>query len=99
MAALAFQPSNVTVNAGTVVFFLVNGEEPLPADADVLRKYDRMHEFALAGSKGLTIALSGRVEPQRAVAMTIEALPPGSYTFACTLHGQLKMRGTLEVTA
>lgn len=98
MAALAFQPSEVTVKAGSVVFFLVNGEQPLPAEVDSKRKFDRTHQFALVGSTGTTIALSGQVEPQRSVAMTIDEIPPGSYQFNCTRHGQLKMRGTLEVT-
>ena len=98
MAGATFDPSELTVKAGRVVFFLVNDDEPAPPDVEAFRRRDRRHEMALAGSVGVTIALSGHVEPQQAVAMTVESIPPGRYTFRCTIHGQLNMSGTLEVT-
>lgn len=52
------------------MLFLANGEDPVPPHAHAQDRIDRQHEMALAGPAGLAIAVSGRVDPQRAVVMT-----------------------------
>lgn len=99
MTRYRFDPSNLEVKAGTVVFFLKNTD--VPADDDPLDAGERKHTLAVVGPTGLTIAVSDRVEPQRAAVFTVESLAPGSYGIRCAIggHARIGMVGTLDVIA
>lgn len=99
MANWAFEPSTVTVTAGTAVIFLINGDpEPTePGQCMFPDCYD--HSMKLTGPSGAVLAESTRLAPGHVALFTIDALPAGEYSFHCPIltHAGHGMRGTLVV--
>jgi plastocyanin len=87
----AFEPKNVTVNAGTsqptVVRFVLRNNGALAHDVHVEKDGSDLGGTPIFGP--------GKVESGQAT------LGPGTYQFLCTVgdHAALGMRGTLTVTA
>jgi uncharacterized cupredoxin-like copper-binding protein len=99
MSAMAFHPSSLTVKAGRVVLFLTN-QDPPPAQGECGSAHCHDHSLSLlASSGGLPIATSAELAPGASAVFTIDSLPPGTYSFHCTVmgHAGMGMRGTLDV--
>jgi hypothetical protein len=83
----------ITANAGSLVVHLVNKEPPSdPASP--------RHDMAITDATGRTLAVSDDVQPGHDLVFTVDAVPPGSYQFHCTIDGHeaAGMKGTLTIT-
>jgi uncharacterized cupredoxin-like copper-binding protein len=94
MVMFAFEPSALTVKAGTVVFFLENKDEP-PTDLAGAN-----HTLAIGSALGQPLATSAYVPTGEAAVFTVEGLVPGRYVVWCSVpeHADFGMVGTLTVT-
>jgi len=87
MTEFKFDPSTMSVPAGSVTFWLVNSGSTA-------------HDMSIKDSSGKTIATSELVSSGDSKAFTVSNLAAGSYTFICTQpgHEASGMKGTLTVT-
>lgn len=87
MTEFKFDPSTMSVPAGSVTFWLVNAGTTA-------------HDMAIRDSSGKTIATSELLSAGDSKAFTVSSLAAGSYTFYCTQpgHEASGMKGTLTVT-
>jgi plastocyanin len=91
-----FVPDTVAAPSGTVVFFLTS--------VPVSGTFGPHHEMALGTRIGTPLARSDAVQPGRSATFTVEAVPPGTYRFWCSIdtghgpHHTLGMVGMLTVT-
>ena len=98
MADVRFDPSNIQVKAGKVVFYLVS-----PASEGL------SHNMVITDADGEVLAASASVDPGQTAVFTVRYLPVGSYQFMSTLGGpddptqhyqaDAGMVGTLTVVA
>jgi len=87
MTEFKFDPSTMSVPAGSVTFWLVNSGSTA-------------HDMSIKDSSGKTIATSELVSSGDSKAFTVSNLAAGNYTFICTQpgHEASGMKGTLTVT-
>lgn len=86
MSEFKFSPSDVSVPAGKVVFYLVNaGQAP--------------HDMVVFGPEGKQLAKSELVQAGNAATFTVDNLAAGTYTLVCDVpgHREAGMVGTLTV--
>jgi plastocyanin len=87
---LKFLPDELTVKAGTVVFFLDTTAGLYP------------HNMLIGAgpAEGPPLATSQTLSETQSAIFTVHDLPPGTYTFWCSLrdHVLAGMKGTLTVT-
>ena len=96
-AAPRFEPDDVSVKAGTVVFFLENIPNP-PFISD--------HNMLIGPAMPEALARTPTIQRNRKVTFTVNDLPPGTYAFWCSIkdianqldHAGEGMVGTLTVT-
>jgi plastocyanin len=96
-AAPRFEPNEITVKSGTVVFFLENIPNP-PFESDHNMLIGRAIPQALAGTPA--------IKPDQKVTFTVNDLTPGVYLYWCSIrdvadrtdHAGEGMVGTLTVT-
>jgi uncharacterized cupredoxin-like copper-binding protein len=88
MTEFKFTPSDVSVPAGKVVFFLVNDGN------------GTSHDLVIQDSTGKTIAKSELVSAGDSVVLTVDNIAAGTYTILCDQpgHEASGMKGTLTVT-
>ncbi len=92
-----FEPTEITVKAGSVSFFLQ--DVPTPSLLSGTR-----HNFVIGPALLDPIAQSADVPPLGAAVFTVESLPAGTYTFWCSInegggpHYAFGMVGTLSVS-
>lgn len=85
-----YSPVEINATAGTIVLYLANTS-------------DAQHNILIGPAIGSPIAASPKVYGQRAVILTIEDVPAGSYAFWCTIdngygpHFERGMVGSLIV--
>jgi len=87
MTEFKFDPSTMSVPAGSVTFWLVNSGSTA-------------HDMSIKDSTGKTVATSELVSSGDSKAFTVSSLAAGNYTFICTQpgHEASGMKGTLTVT-
>jgi plastocyanin len=91
-----FVPDTITAPSGTVVFFLTS----LPVSGT----FGPHHDMVIGPDIGTPLTKSDSVQPATSATFTVEAVPPGSYRFWCSVdtghgrHHTLGMVGTLIVT-
>lgn len=87
MTEFAFEPADLTVSSGKVVFYLVNDGSST-------------HDMAILRPDGSRLAKSEQVGAGSATVFTVSNLPAGQYTIVCTLpgHEDAGMKGTLKAT-
>lgn len=85
-----FRPDQVTASAGQVVLFLDN----------VGDRYEGYHDFVLGEALYQALTRSPAINAGDSVVLTVNDIPPGTYTFWCEVerHASLGMVGTLTVT-
>ena len=88
MTEFKFTPSDVSVPAGKVVFFLVNDGN------------GTSHDLVIQDSSGKTVAKSELVSAGDSVVLTVDNIAAGTYTILCDQpgHEASGMKGTLTVT-
>lgn len=88
MTEFKFTPGDIHVNAGKVVFFLVNDGS------------GTSHDLVIRDSTGKTIAKSELVSAGDSVVLTVDNIAAGTYTIFCDQagHEASGMKGTLTVT-
>ena len=88
MTEFKFTPSDISVPAGKVVFFLVNDGN------------GTSHDMSIRDSTGKTIAHSDLVSAGDSTVFTVDNLAAGTYTIFCSQagHEASGMKGTLTVT-
>ena len=94
LTAFQFEPSALTVKAGTVVFFVENNDE-VPAGSPGTN-----HTLTIGSALGQPLANTGYVHSSEAAVFTVEGLVPGEYVVWCSVpeHADMGMVGTLTVT-
>jgi plastocyanin len=94
LTAFHFEPSALTVKAGTVVFFVENKDE-VPAGSTGTN-----HTLTIGSVLGQPLANTGYVHSGEAAVFTVEGLVPGEYVVWCSVpeHADMGMVGTLTVT-
>lgn len=87
MSEFKFNPSSLSVKAGTAVFYLVNVGST-------------SHDMVITDSSNKQIAKSDLVQAGASSTFTVNNLASGSYTTFCDLpgHRDSGMQGTLQVT-
>ena len=87
MTEFKFDPADINVSGGKVVFFLVNSGTT-------------SHDLAIRDSSGNRVAVSELVSAGDSSVFTVDNLPAGKYTIACTQpgHESSGMKGTLTAT-
>jgi uncharacterized cupredoxin-like copper-binding protein len=88
MTEFKFTPSDISVPAGKVVFFLVNDGN------------GTSHDMVIHDSSGKTIAKSELVSAGDSTVLTVDNIAAGTYTILCDQpgHEASGMKGTLTVT-
>jgi len=88
MTEFKFTPGDIQVNAGKVVFFLVNDGN------------GTSHDLVIRDSTGKTIAKSELVSAGDSTVLTVDNIAAGTYTIVCDQagHEASGMKGTLTVT-
>jgi uncharacterized cupredoxin-like copper-binding protein len=88
MTEFKFTPSDISVPAGKVVFFLVNDGN------------GTSHDMVIHDSSGKTIAKSELVSAGDSTVLTVDNIAAGTYTIVCDQpgHEASGMKGTLTVT-
>ena len=88
MTEFKFTPSDMSVPAGKVVFFLVNDGN------------GTSHDMVIQDSSGKTIAKSELVSAGDTSVLTVDNIAAGTYTILCDQpgHEASGMKGTLTVT-
>ena len=88
MTEFKFAPSDISVRAGKVVFFVVNDG------------VNTSHDMAIRDSSGKTVGRSDLVSAGDSTVFTVENIGAGTYTIFCDQpgHEASGMRGTLTVT-
>ena len=88
MTEFKFTPSDISVPAGKVVFFLVNDGN------------GTSHDMVIQDSSGKTIAKSELVSAGDTSVLTVDNIAAGTYTILCDQpgHEASGMKGTLTVT-
>jgi uncharacterized cupredoxin-like copper-binding protein len=88
MTEFKFTPSDISVPAGKVVFFLVNDGN------------GTSHDMVIHDSSGKTIAKSELVSAGDSTVLTVGNIAAGTYTIVCDQpgHEASGMKGTLTVT-
>ena len=88
MTEFKFTPGDIHVNAGKVVFFLVNDGN------------GTSHDLVIRDSTGKTIAKSELVSAGDSIVLTVDNIAAGTYTIVCDQagHEASGMKGTLTVT-
>ena len=95
MGNMTYSPRSISLQSGRVVFYLVN------AEAVPCRWPNCTHDMVITTSDQRTVAYSDNVQAGKSKVFTIEAMPPGKYSFHddIGMHFiELNMAGTLEVT-
>jgi len=95
MANMTYSPRSINLQSGRVVFYLVN------AEAVPCRWPNCTHDMVITTLEKRPIAYSDNVQAGKNKVFTIEAMPPGKYSFHddIGMHFiELNMAGTLEVT-
>ena len=89
MTEFKFTPGDIQVNAGKVVFFLVNDGN------------GTSHDLVIRDSTGKTIAKSELVSAGDSSVLTVDNIAAGTYTIVCDQagHEASGMKGTLTVTS
>lgn len=89
MTEFKFTPGDIHVNAGKVVFFLVNDGN------------GTSHDLVIRDSTGTTIAKSELVSAGDSTVLTVDNIAAGTYTIVCDQagHEASGMKGTLTVTS
>ena len=88
MTDFHFDPSNISVPHGKVVFFLVNASGSL------------QHDMAIRDSSNNRVAISDLISAGDSTTFTVDNIAAGSYTIFCTQPGHETegMSGKLTVT-
>jgi len=88
MTEFKFTPSDISIPAGKVVFFLVNDGN------------GTSHDMVIQDSSGKTIAKSELVSAGDTTVLTVDNIAAGTYTILCDQpgHEASGMKGTLTVT-
>jgi uncharacterized cupredoxin-like copper-binding protein len=88
MTEFKFTPSDISVSAGKVVFFLVNDGS------------GTSHDLVIRDTTGKTVAKSELVSSGDSIVFTVDNIAAGSYTIFCDQpgHEASGMKGTLTVT-
>lgn len=83
-----FDPSEISVPHGKVVFFLVNASGSL------------QHDLAIQDSSNHRVAISELISAGDSTTFTVDNIAAGDYTFLCTQpgHADAGMKGKLTVT-
>jgi uncharacterized cupredoxin-like copper-binding protein len=89
MTEFKFTPSDITVSAGKVVFFVVNDGN------------GTSHDLVIRDGTGQTIAKSELVSSGDSTVLTVDNIAAGAYTIFCDQPGHegSGMKGTLTVTS
>jgi len=89
MTEFKFTPSDISIPAGKVVFFLVNDGN------------GTSHDMVIQDSSGKTIAKSELVSAGDTSVLTVDNIAAGTYTILCDQpgHEASGMKGTLTVTS
>ena len=87
MTEYKFDPSDISVAHGKVVFFLVNSGST-------------QHDMAIRDSSNNRVAVSELVSPGDSSVFTVDDIAAGKYTIYCTQPGHLDlgMKGSLTVS-
>jgi len=87
MTEFKFDPSDITVAHGKVVFFLVNSG-------------NTQHDLAIRDSSNNRLSVSELVSSGDSVVFTVDKIDAGTYTIYCTQQGHEAsgMKGKLTVT-
>jgi plastocyanin len=94
--AFRYTPSAITVDAGTVSFFISN--------VRAAGGGGRQHDMAIGATLGRALVKSAPIDQGRPAIFTVQDLPPGDYVYFCTVkeggstHYAVGMKGTLTVT-
>jgi len=88
MTEFKFTPSDISVSAGKVVFFVVNDGN------------GTSHDLVIRDGTGKTIAKSELVSSGDSTVLTVDNIAAGTYTIFCDQpgHEASGMKGTLTVT-
>jgi plastocyanin len=88
MTEYHFTPTDISVPAGKVVFYLVNDGT------------GTSHDLVIHDSTGKTVAKSELVSSGDSIVFTVASIAAGSYTIVCDQpgHEASGMKGTLTVT-
>ena len=88
MTEFKFSPSDISVSAGKVVFFVVNDGN------------GTSHDLVIRDGTGKTIAKSELVSSGDSTVLTVDNIAAGTYTIFCDQpgHEASGMKGTLTVT-
>ncbi|MBW3668385.1 MAG: multicopper oxidase domain-containing protein [Actinobacteria bacterium] len=96
-----FEPTVITVRAGTTVRFVVRNEDPI--DHELIVGDDEVHGAHETGTEPYHLPRPGEVTARagETVSTTYRFDRPGEVVFACHLPGHFAygMRGTVHVTA
>jgi uncharacterized cupredoxin-like copper-binding protein len=89
MTEFKFTPSDISVSAGKVVFFVVNDGN------------GTSHDLVIRDGTGKTIAKSELVSSGDSTVLTVDNIAAGTYTIFCDQpgHEASGMKGTLTVTS
>lgn len=87
MTEFKFDPSTISVSAGKVVFFLVNGGTT-------------SHDMIIRDSNGNKVAGSELISAGDSFVFTVDSIAAGTYTYFCDQpgHEASGMKGTLTVS-
>jgi plastocyanin len=98
MANFTFTPSTLSVKAGDVEFYMVNGDPP-PVDIP-LNRHNIILTPIVGGIPSLnTTAASSNFDVGQRGTFSVNSLSPGTYQYFCSYHrGSDNMVGTLTVT-
>ena len=88
MTEFKFSPSDISVTAGKVVFFVVNDGN------------GTSHDMVIRDGTGKTVAKSELVSSGDSTVLTVDNIAAGTYTIFCDQpgHEASGMKGTLTVT-
>jgi uncharacterized cupredoxin-like copper-binding protein len=88
MTEFKFSPSDISVSAGKVVFFVVNDGN------------GTSHDMVIRDGTGKTVAKSELVSSGDSTVLTVDNIAAGTYTIFCDQpgHEASGMKGTLTVT-
>jgi uncharacterized cupredoxin-like copper-binding protein len=89
MTEFKFTPSDISVSAGKVVFFVVNDGN------------GTSHDLVIRDGTGKTVAKSELVSSGDSTVLTVDNIAAGTYTIFCDQpgHEASGMKGTLTVTS